>query len=356
MSFSKQKIGDKNFIAHVPRGADWISVDEVLSSWKNNSFSLPESKFDTDAGFRSAQLGAIYAIKSHWTVSSSAATIVMPTGTGKTEVMIATVVSEHRSKTCIVVPSDLLRKQTISRFCSLGKLREIGAINDSFENPVIGCLVSSPKDITELQELLDKSNLIITTMSLLNSGHFKDEFLRLLASMCDTLIIDESHHVPANSWKKVDIIIHNAGSLISKPFAELSQSDFENVYKVNVFGVANLTRIALPYLQKGSHVVTISSMGGIQGSMKFPGLAAYSSSKGAVITLSELLAEEYKEQGIAFNVLALGAVNTEMLQEAFPGYEAPISATEMADYIFNFALTGHKYHNGKSIQVSSSTP
>lgn len=68
MSFSKQKIGDKNFIAHVPRGADWISVDEVLSSWKNNSFSLPESKFDTDAGFRSAQLGAIYAIKSHWTV------------------------------------------------------------------------------------------------------------------------------------------------------------------------------------------------------------------------------------------------------------------------------------------------
>ena len=160
----------------------------------------------------------------------------------------------------------------------------------------------------------------------------------------------------ANSWKKVDIIIHNAGSLISKPFAELSQSDFENVYKVNVFGVANLTRIALPYLQKGSHVVTISSMGGIQGSMKFPGLAAYSSSKGAVITLSELLAEEYKEQGIAFNVLALGAVNTEMLQEAFPGYEAPISATEMADYIFNFALTGHKFYNGKVLQVSSSTP
>lgn len=160
----------------------------------------------------------------------------------------------------------------------------------------------------------------------------------------------------ANSWKKVDIIIHNAGSLISKPFTELSQSDFENVYKVNVFGVANLTRIALPYLQKGSHVVTISSMGGIQGSMKFPALAAYSSSKGAVITLSELLAEEFKEQGIAFNVLALGAVNTEMLQEAFPGYEAPISATEMADYIFNFALTGNKYHNGKIIQVSSSTP
>ncbi|MDN3676443.1 SDR family oxidoreductase [Flavobacterium paronense] len=158
------------------------------------------------------------------------------------------------------------------------------------------------------------------------------------------------------TWKSVDVIIHNAGSLINKPFGQTTQEDFENVYKVNVFGVANLTRICLPYLQKGSHVVSISSMGGIQGSMKFAGLSAYSSSKGAVITLSELLAEEYKEQGIAFNVLALGAVNTEMLQEAFPGYEAPISAKEMADYIFNFALTGNKYHNGKIIQVSSSTP
>ena len=160
----------------------------------------------------------------------------------------------------------------------------------------------------------------------------------------------------SQTWKQVDIIIHNAGSLINKPFAQTSQIDFENVYKVNVFGVANLNRICLPYMQKGSHVVSISSMGGIQGSMKFAGLSAYSSSKGAVITLSELLAEEYKEQEIAFNVLALGAVNTEMLQEAFPGYEAPISATEMADYVFNFALTGNKYHNGKVIQVSSSTP
>ncbi len=160
----------------------------------------------------------------------------------------------------------------------------------------------------------------------------------------------------SSSWKKVDIIIHNAGSLVNKPFAQTTQEDFENVYKVNVFGVANLTRICLPYLQNGSHVVSISSMGGIQGSMKFAGLSAYSSSKGAVITLSELLAEEYKEQGIAFNVLALGAVNTEMLAEAFPGYEAPISAKEMANYILNFALTGNKFHNGKIIQVSSSTP
>ncbi len=160
----------------------------------------------------------------------------------------------------------------------------------------------------------------------------------------------------STTWKKVDVIIHNAGSLVNKPFAQTTQQDFENVYKVNVFGVANLTRVCLPFLSKGSHVVSISSMGGIQGSMKFAGLSAYSSSKGAIITLSELLAEEYKEQGIAFNVLALGAVQTEMLAEAFPGYEAPTTPKEMADYIFNFALTGNKYHNGKIIQVSSTTP
>jgi NAD(P)-dependent dehydrogenase (short-subunit alcohol dehydrogenase family) len=160
----------------------------------------------------------------------------------------------------------------------------------------------------------------------------------------------------SQAWKKVDIIIHNAGSLLLKPFGQISSQEFESVYKVNVFGVANLTRICIPYLLKGSHVVTISSMGGIQGSMKFAGLAAYSSSKGAVITLSELLAEEYREQGISFNVLALGSVQTEMLNEVFPGYQAPISANEMADYIFNFALTGNKYYNGKVLQVSSTTP
>lgn len=158
------------------------------------------------------------------------------------------------------------------------------------------------------------------------------------------------------TWKKVDALVHNAGSLVCKPFETLTQADFEGVYKVNVFGVANLTRVCIPYLQKGSHVVTISSMGGIQGSLKFAGLAAYSSSKGAVITLSELLAEEYKERGIAFNVLALGAVQTEMLEEAFPGYQAPITATEMADYIYNFTLTGNKYFNGKVLQVSSTNP
>ncbi|WP_405226842.1 SDR family NAD(P)-dependent oxidoreductase [Dokdonia sp. Asnod1-B02] len=159
-----------------------------------------------------------------------------------------------------------------------------------------------------------------------------------------------------SDWEGVDVLINNAGALLNKPFAETTVADFEMVYKVNVFGVAELTRTVLPYMTSGAHVVTVSSMGGIQGSMKFPGLAAYSSSKGAVITWSELLAEEYKEQGVAFNVLALGAVQTEMLEEAFPGYEAPLTAIQMADYLFNFALTGNQFYNGKVLQVSASTP
>lgn len=203
MNFDKCKIGQNNFIAHAPVGSNWLSAQTILETWTSNTFCLPESITEDDAGFRSAQLGAIYAIKSHWTVSTDPATVVMPTGTGKTEVMIATVISEHRAKSCIIVPSDMLRKQTISRFCTLKKLREIGAISDKFSNPMVGCLVSSPKDISELQELIDKSNLIVTTMSLLNSVHFKDEYIQFLASICDTLIIDEAHHIPANSWNKV---------------------------------------------------------------------------------------------------------------------------------------------------------
>lgn len=160
----------------------------------------------------------------------------------------------------------------------------------------------------------------------------------------------------SSRWRQVDVLINNAGKLLNKPFGEISTQDFEEVYKVNVFGVAEITRLVLPFMKSGSHVVTVSSMGGIQGSMKFPGLAAYSSSKGAVITLSELLAEEYKESGIAFNVLALGAVQTEMLEEAFPGYQAPLTAKEMAKYIKEFSLTGNKFYNGKVLEVSSSTP
>lgn len=172
----------------------------------------------------------------------------------------------------------------------------------------------------------------------------------------DTTSLDRVGQFLKDTWKSVDILINNAGKLINEPFLSTTTEMFEAVYKVNVLGVAALTRLVIPMMPKNGHVVTISSMGGVQGSAKFAGLSAYSSSKGAVITLTEVLAEEFKETGPSFNVLALGAVQTEMLEEAFPGYKASVSALEMANYIHDFALTGHQLYNGKLLQVSNSTP
>ncbi len=177
---------------------------------------------------------------------------------------------------------------------------------------------------------------------------------------CDITDPDDIKKVPLflkeKGWKHVDILINNSGYLVNKPFSELSLEDFKQSYDVNVFGVFSLTQAMLPFFKKSSHVVNISSMGGVQGSAKFPGLAAYSSSKGALITFTELLAEEFKQTGPSFNVLALGAVQTQMLEEAFPEYKAPLTAAQMAQYIIDFSLTGNTFYNGKVLEVSSSTP
>lgn len=188
-----------------------------------------------------------------------------------------------------------------------------------------------------------------------NNLHF-DNISSFAFDLCKAEDYQKVQAFIENEFKHVDILINNAGLLLNKHFSETTFEDFTKVYQTNVFGVSEMTRIVLPFMKHDSHVVTISSMGGIQGSMKFPGLSAYSSSKGAVITLSELLAEEYKATGPQFNVLALGAVQTEMLKEAFPDYHAPTTAIEMAKYIHEFALTGNKYYNGKVLQVSNSTP
>lgn len=156
----------------------------------------------------------------------------------------------------------------------------------------------------------------------------------------------------------VDYIIHNAGALVNKPFETIGYDELEQVYKVNVFAPYYLTQqlINLLGIAQRSHIVNISSMGGFQGSAKFPGLSAYSSSKAAIAGLTECLAEEFKEKNISVNCLAIGAVQTEMLAEAFPGYQAPLTPEQMAEYIFEFTTKGHRYYNGKILPVSSSTP
>lgn len=154
----------------------------------------------------------------------------------------------------------------------------------------------------------------------------------------------------------LDILVNNAGLLVNKKIGDFGEDDFDRIFSVNVKSVFFLISELLPHFRKNAHIVNISSMGGFQGSAKFPGLSLYSSSKGALAILTECLAEELKERSISVNCLALGAVQTEMLEEAFPGYEAPLNALEMAGFIADFSLKSAKYLNGKIIPVSISTP
>jgi short-subunit dehydrogenase len=160
------------------------------------------------------------------------------------------------------------------------------------------------------------------------------------------------------SLRHIDILINNAGMLINKAFLQTDLHEISQVFRVNCFAPALLIRQLMPLMggKKTTHVVNISSMGGFQGSSKFPGLAYYSASKAALACLTECLSEEFRHTQVVFNCLCLGSVQTEMLEEAFPGYKAILKPEEMAEFIGHFALTGHKHMKGKIIPVSLSNP
>ena len=155
-----------------------------------------------------------------------------------------------------------------------------------------------------------------------------------------------------------DIVINNAGVLINQPFLENTKDDIYETFQVNVFAPIQVVQSLIPNLNKtkNCHIINIGSMGGFQGSVKFPGLSLYSSSKAALANLTECLAEEYKESNIKINCLALGSVQTEMLNKAFPGFKAQTSPEEMAKYIAEFSQQKPIYFNGKVIPISNSTP
>ncbi len=173
----------------------------------------------------------------------------------------------------------------------------------------------------------------------------------------DTSTVREQAEKNFADISTIDILINNAGKLVNKPFPELTQAEIASCYQVNVIGVMQTVQAAIPKMEEnGGHIVNISSMGGFQGTVKFAGLAAYSTSKAAVCSFTELFYEEYKDSKIKMNCLCLGAAQTEMLEEAFPGYIAPVSAEKMGEFISDFALKSHQWINGKIIPVSLSTP
>lgn len=159
-----------------------------------------------------------------------------------------------------------------------------------------------------------------------------------------------------SKFDKVDILINNAGVLVNKSFLETSAEDFANMFQTNVLGHVNMIKHIAPLMTDGGHIVNISSMGGYQGSVKFAGLSAYSSSKAALAVLTECLAEEFKDKNIKVNCLALGSSQTEMFEEAFPDMQAGTLAFEMGRYVAEFAQNGSKFYNGKILPVSNTTP
>lgn len=196
-----KKIG-KNYLYYFEDDNKKTSTcEEVVSSWDKAVSYVVEDKTKNQRGLREAQLGAIFAIRAHWTVSDSTATIVMPTGTGKTETMITTIVAEQFPKTFILVPSDLLRKQTALSCAKLGILKEIGVINSEARLPNILLLKSNPKTAEELESALDSANIIVSTATLVNK--FNSEYMRILSTKCNILIVDEAHHIEATRWNQI---------------------------------------------------------------------------------------------------------------------------------------------------------
>jgi len=207
----------------------------------------------------------------------------------------------------------------------------------------------------------DKNNRILVTgrnEKLLNS--LAKRFQNVITLPIDLSEFDVNEEFfrnsVCNSFKKVDILVNMAGLLVAKEFLKVTSPEARRMMETNFFGPASVIRVLKPFMPKGSHIVNISSMGGFQGSIKYEGLSYYSASKAALACLSECLASEFSESGVSVNCLALGSVQTEMLSQAFPGYKAPVSSKEMAEFICGFALTGHKFINGKVIPVAINNP
>jgi len=167
---------------------------------------------------------------------------------------------------------------------------------------------------------------------------------------------DLQQFIKNNFDNRVDVLINNAGVLINKPFVKLKELDFVEMLQSNFIGHVRMIQAMVSLMPVNGHIVNIGSMGGYQGSVKFPGLSAYSASKAALHTLTECLALELNDLEIKVNCLAIGSAQTEMLETAFPGYQSPVMAFEMGKYIADFAITGHRFYNGKVLPVASTTP
>lgn len=196
------------------------------------------------------------------------------------------------------------------------------------------------KALKKVAEMADNDNIFYYVVDL----NKLDSLAELFMEHCTSL------------FSIIDVLINNAGHLVNKSFTSLTASEIRSMMETNYFAPVTIIRTLLPLMRKGSHIVNISSMGGFQGSVKFPGLSGYSASKAALACITECLANEFSELGISVNCLALGSARTEMLEEAFPGFKSPVTAREMGEFVGNFSVTGNRIFNGKILPVAITTP
>lgn len=153
------------------------------------------------SGLRTPQIGAIYSVLGHWRYSEEPATVVLPTGTGKTDCMVALTALQTVACVLVVVPTDALRKQIANKFLSHGLLLKNGLLPIDVPYPVVGMLQTGLQSESEIRTFCDACNVIVTTVPLLRS--FSDEQLAMLAARCGLLLIDEAHHVKAPTWQRL---------------------------------------------------------------------------------------------------------------------------------------------------------
>ena len=201
MAIVKKTYGKNYLLCYETEKGKIYSCEEIRKSWDNQVHYITENRTKNIKGLRQAQLGAVFAIRAHWIVSKEAATVVMPTGTGKTETMMITIAAEQCKRAFILVPTDLLRKQTVVNCVQWGILKEIGVIDQKAKYPNVLCLRSTPKAKDEFEELLDSANIIVSTAKLVS--RFDIEYIDMLSSKCDVLIVDEAHHIEANRWNQI---------------------------------------------------------------------------------------------------------------------------------------------------------
>lgn len=177
------------------------NVANVRDSWIA-AFRYKREDTDCDIkGLRPPQLGSIHAVQAHWSVNSDAATVVLPTGVGKTETMLSLLVAEQCERLLVVVPTDALRTQITDNLLQLGLLKspQFGVVLEQARYPVVGTLNKRPINIGQVDSLFRKCNVVVTTMPL--ASQCQPEVTRRMAELCSCLFIDEAHHVAAPTWK-----------------------------------------------------------------------------------------------------------------------------------------------------------